>query len=31
MTMAKNKTEYDHDKTIEVFCDYKRGLRNLQT
>lgn len=31
--MAKGKTpkEYDHDKTIEVFCDYKRGLRNLKT
>jgi hypothetical protein len=31
MTMTKNKKEYDHDKTIEVFCDYKLGLRNLKT
>ena len=23
--------EYDHDKTIEVFCDYRRGLRNIET
>ena len=29
--MAKNQDSYDHDKTIEVFCDYKRGLRNLNT
>lgn len=27
----KKQPEYDHDKTIEVFCDYKRGLRNLKT
>ena len=25
------KKPYDHDKTIEVFCDYKRGLRNINT
>lgn len=23
--------KYDHDKTIEVFCDYRRGLRNIET
>lgn len=31
MNMAKDKDGYDHDKTIEVFCDYKRGLRNINT